>query len=149
MERFIYLREREKKESGHTLRDLRHRYLAHLETYVTRITNEESTESDIEVLREEFRNSVKDDLRSLNQELWGKVREAVFSKEMFVTAMAGVGTVAAAAAGTAFPALGTLTWGTASAAAAGGAAVADRYFSARRIVMQNHPMAYLYTAQTI
>jgi hypothetical protein len=142
----IALREREAKESGHTLRDLRHRYLESLETYVTRLTQEKVRQSDVVEIQRQFADDMKIDFKHLKKELGFAGRDALFSKEVIITALAALGTVASWAADLPLAAATTLAdfpvtiWGLLSAR--------NKYLSARDTIMQKHPMAYLYEAQS-
>jgi len=77
IERLIEFREREEKESGHTLRDLRHRYLAGLETHVKRLTTEGGKREDARQIRREIADDMRSDLASLRSELGSAKREVL------------------------------------------------------------------------
>src|SRR5262249_50028068 len=144
LERLIEFREREEKEPGNTLRDLRHRYVASLESYVTRLTTAKTRESDAEEVKRQFADDIKKDLNNMKQELSFARNEALLSKEILVTALAGIGTVASWVFGMPVPILGVLTTGGVPAAVGGVVAARSKYLSARYSIMQKHPMAYLY-----
>jgi hypothetical protein len=142
MEYLIALREREAKESGHSIRDLRHRYVGNLETYVSRISNEKSNKSDAAIVAEEYADDMKADLEDLRKELGFARRDAIFSKEIFVTAIA-----ASWAFGAPVPLEEVIKLGGGPATIGGLFAARNKYLSARHAIMKKHPMAYLYEAQ--
>jgi hypothetical protein len=90
----IKLREREEKESGHTLRDLRHRYVDSLETYVSKLVNEKATKADAKEIQRNFADDMNADLKDLRAELGFASKEALLSKEFLVMALTSVGTAA-------------------------------------------------------
>ena len=61
-----------------------------------------------------------------------------------MTVLAAAGTVASAAFGLALPILGAATAAGAPATIGGMLGAGNKYFSARRAILQRHPMAYLY-----
>jgi hypothetical protein len=143
----IELREREEKESGHSLRDLRHRYVASLEDYVSKITNQKATKADAQTILNEYAQDMERDLRELRKELGFAFKDAILSKEMLVTALAAVGTVASWALDVPVSLTGIVTTGGVPVTIGGLLAVRNKYLSARHTIMKNHPMAYLYEIQ--
>jgi hypothetical protein len=144
IERLIEFQEREEKESGHTLRDLRHRYLAGLETRVKRLTTEGGKREDARQIRREIADDMRSDLASLRSELGSAKREVLLSKEIVLTVLAAAGSVATWAFGHPIPIAGAITAAGVPAALVGTGATANKYVASRRAVMQKHPMAYLY-----
>jgi hypothetical protein len=142
----IKLREREAKESGYTLRDLRHRYLDGLQTYVARLTQEKVSESDAVEVQRQFADDMKADFRNLKQDLGFARGEAVFSKEIIITALAGIGTVAGWAFGMPVQIPGALAAADIPVTIWGLLGARNKYLAARRTMMEKHPMAYLYEA---
>jgi hypothetical protein len=140
----IEFREREEKEGGHTLRDLRHRYVSNLESYVKRITTEPGNESDAREIKRQFADDMRIDLAKLNRELRSTGRDALLSKEVLLTVLAGAGTIASWAFGVPIPILGAVTVAGVPAMLVGTGATANKYLAARRSVLERHPMAYLY-----
>jgi hypothetical protein len=90
----IKVRGRERRESDHSLETLRHRHLASLEEYVEKITTEKSRKSDAEEIRRQYESDMPKDLIELQKELGFARRKAFLSKEILVTALAAIGTVA-------------------------------------------------------
>lgn len=141
--RLIAFREREDKVGGHSLRDLRHRYLDTLEQHVKTIEGVK-TRKDREEVDRVFETKMKDDLRSLNEELRGAKTDAVFSKELITSVVVAGASAWGAMHGlpfeipAAFTALGApVTFG-------GLLTTRNKYSTSRKAIMQKHPMAYLY-----
>lgn len=144
----VKLREREAKESGHTLRDLRHRYVDSLQTYVTRLTQEKVRKSDALEIQRQFADDMKTDFKKLKAELGFAGRDAMFSKEIIITALAGIGTVASWGFGVPIQLPGALATTDIPVTAWGLLSARNKYLGARRAIMERHPMAYLYEAQS-
>jgi hypothetical protein len=147
MATLIRLRERELKESGHTLRDLRHRYVDGLETYVSNLTNEKVTKRDAKEIQRQFADDMKDDLKDLRAELGFAGREALLSKEVLVTAITAVGTAASWLFGVPVNLEGVVTAAGAPVAIGGLLAARNKYLKERSAILKKHPMAYLYEAR--
>jgi hypothetical protein len=144
IERLIAFREREAKESGHTLRDLRHRYLASLKRHVRRLTTEGGRPEDAKQIKREIADDMRSDLANLKKELGSVKRDVLLSKEVILTTLATAGSIASLAFGMPIPIAGTITAAGVPASLVGAAATANKYVAARRAVMQRHPMAYFY-----
>jgi hypothetical protein len=144
LSKLIEFRDKENGKDGHKYRELRYRYVDGLEKYVKQLTTTKGKASDVAEIRDAFRNDMKIDLQNLKDELRSAKREVALSKDVLVTALAGVGTVAAAAFCVTVPIVGTLTLAGAPATVAGAVSVANKFYSARRSTMQKHPMAYMY-----
>jgi hypothetical protein len=140
----IQFRERERNESGHAIRDLRHRYVDGLEKYVTRLTTMKGNASDTEEIKRQFADDMKIDLAQLKEELRFSKREALFSKDVIVAALAGIGTIACSVFGVSLPIAGALTTAGVPATVGGILGTGNRLLAARRATLQKHPMAYLY-----
>ena len=85
------------------------------------------------------------DLANLRSPNWGLLNAMLsYSKEILVTALAAVGSVAMAAFGVTLPILGAITVTGVPATIGGLYGAGNKYFAARRTVLQKHPMAYLY-----
>jgi hypothetical protein len=96
---------------------------------------------------DEYRNDMDRDLRELRKELGFARRDAILSKEVLVTALAALGTVASWALDVPVSLTGITTAGGASVTVGGLLAARNKYLSARHTIMKSHPMAYLYEAQ--
>jgi hypothetical protein len=143
----IELREREAKESGHTLRDLRHRYVDSLETYVARLTQEKVRKADAKEIQRQFADDMKIDFKKLKDELGFAGRSNLFSKEILITALAVGGSVASWAFDFPIHFPGEMLLGGIPVTIWGLLRAGNKYFGARRAVLEKHPMAYLYEAQ--
>jgi hypothetical protein len=146
IETLITLREREAKESSHSLRDLRHSYVESLENYVTRLVGEKTTKSDAENIKREFQEDMERDLRRLRRELGFAGKEALFSKEMFATVLTTVGTAASWVFGAPLHLEGVVSQAGIPAAIGGLLRTRNKYLEKRQSVLEKHPMAYLYEA---
>jgi len=147
MATLIRLREREAKEAGHTLRDLRHRYVDGLETYVTKLVNERATKSDAREIQRQFADDMKGDLKELRAELGFAGRDAFLSKEFLVTAITAIGTAASWLFGVPVNLEGVVTAAGAPVAIGGLLAAQNKYLKERSAILKKHPMAYLYEAR--
>jgi len=144
----IDFRKRERKSGGHAYRDLRHRYLDRLETYVKTLTSTKGTRSDAKLLRDELAHDMKDDIDSLREELGLARNEILFSREMITSAVAGLGTIATVAFSTPLLIAGVVTGVGAPVLIGGLLGSANKYRSTRRLLLQKHPMAYLYEIES-
>jgi hypothetical protein len=147
MTTLIRLRERELRESGHTLRDLRHRYVDGLENYVSKLTNERTTKRDAKEIQRQFADDMKSDLKDLRAELGFAGREAFLSKEVLVTAITAVGTAASWLFDVPVNLEGVVTAAGAPVAVGGLLAARNKYLKERSTILKKHPMAYLYEAR--
>jgi hypothetical protein len=144
LSKLIAFRDKENGKDGLQYRELRYRYIDGLEKYVRQLTTAKGKASDLEQINDNFKNDMKIDLQNLESELRSAKRDVAFSKDVMVTALAAAGTVAAAAFSVVVPVVGTLTLVGAPATVAGVAGVANKFYAARRGIMQKHPMAYIY-----
>jgi len=140
----IRLREREAKEVGHTLRDLRHRYVDGLEAYIARIVNEKTTKADAAEIRRQFADDMKGDLKDLQAELGFARKDALLSKEFLVTGLAAIGTVASWLFSTPVNLGDVFTAAGAPVTIGGLLATRNKYLKDRAATLKKHPMAYLY-----
>jgi hypothetical protein len=144
LSKLIEFRDKENGKDGLQYRELRYRYVDGLAKYVKELTTAKGKASDIEEIKTNFKTDMAIDLRNLEGELRSAKRDVAFSKDVMLTALAGVGTVASAAFAVAIPILGVVTAAGIPATIAGVAGTANKYFSARKAIMQKHPMAYMY-----
>jgi hypothetical protein len=140
----VQLREREEKESGHSLRDLRHRYVDGLETYVSRLTAEKTSKADAAEIQRQFADDMKADLKDLQTELRFARTDALLSKEFFATVLTVAGTAASWLFGAPLAMEGVVTAGGAPVAIGGLLGVRNKYLKERQAILKEHPMAYLY-----
>jgi hypothetical protein len=108
--------EHEATESGHTLRDLRHRYVERIENQVKKASTTAATGTDIEQLERGFAQECEEDVAALQQELRMEKRGALLSKDVLVTLIAATGSLALALFANQFhiPTVFTLAGGTAN-----------------------------------
>lgn len=88
------------------------------------------------------------DFKKLKAELGFSGRDAIFSKEIIITALAGLGTVASWAFGVPVQLPGALATADIPVTIWGLLGARNKYLAARRAIMEKHPMAYLYEAQS-
>jgi hypothetical protein len=143
----IDFRVRESVDSSHSLRDLRHRYAEHLETYVSRLANEKATKADAHEIKRQFEDDMTADLRDLRQELGFGKKDVAFSKEIIATVLTVGGTAASRLFGVPLPLEGVIAMGGVPAAIGGWLGVRNKYLKERQAVLKKHPMAYLYEAE--
>ena len=138
----INFRKREAQEGGHAIRDLRHRYVERLESYVRTLTTVRGHAGDVDEVKRQFRQDMRDDVAMLKDELRTTLWDVVISKEMLAAAIAGAGTIAAFMFNAPIPLteVATATGGTFSIGGLLG--VRNKFLSARSAMLQKHPMAY-------
>lgn len=144
LKKLIEFRQREQRERSSDYTQLRHRYLEGLEKYVKALTSVQGRASDAQEIKRNFQSDMEHDFDNLKEELGFARRDALLSKEVLVTALAAAGSVAALAFGVALPILGAVTVVGGPAAIAGLFHAGNKYFSARRAILEKHPMAYCY-----
>jgi hypothetical protein len=148
LSRLIEFRKREARSGGHIYRDLRHRYVDRMEAYVRTLTQSKGTRSDGKVLARELMHDMKDDLAVLGDELGFAKNEVLFSRDMIVAAVAGLGTIATSAFGLPFALSGVVTAVGSPVMIGGLLASRNKFRSMRKDLLQKHPMAYLYQLET-
>jgi hypothetical protein len=150
MERLIAFREREEKSSrSHDYRALRHSYLDQIEAHVKAAALHQPGSADRVELDRQFSQRMEDDLADLKDELGIARRDAILSKESLTLVslgMVGLGALTAGAALTAIPLAIAAAVKTAGVVASigGPLALGHKYGAARKQVLRQHPMAYLY-----
>jgi len=148
LKRLVDLRRREEKTGGHAIRNLRHSYLDHIESYVKRLTTTKGQPGDEVEIKRQFRDDIADDLANLRDELRFARNDALFSKEMLSVAVALAGTIAAWAFGIPFVSPGVFTAVGAPVEIGGLLGATNKYSSVRRSILEKHPTAYLYQLQS-
>jgi hypothetical protein len=144
LDQLIKYRKREERENGHTLRNLRHKYVARIEKHVTDLTtNPKLTQSDVEELERLFFQGGLDDLRGLQQELG--VEKQDLGKDIVATVVAAAGTVAASV----LPAMAPIIKGVVDQIGQpvkifGALSRANKFSQARAAILRKHPLALLY-----
>jgi hypothetical protein len=142
----IRFRTHEAKESGHTLRDLRHRYLGKLDEYVEQLLTKGVTQADVREIKRQFADEMEHDFKELKTELRVAKTSLWTSKEIITTAVTGVG-AASWLAGYQLPLKEVLTLGGTPISVGGLIRAGSDYLKERKALLQRHPMAYLYQAQ--
>jgi hypothetical protein len=140
----IEFRKREAKEGGHSIRDLRHRYVEKLESFVKTLTTVRGHQADADEVKRQFRQDMGDDVTKLKEELRSNLWDVVLSKEMLIAGIAGAGTIAAFMFNAPVPMteVATTTGGTFSIGGLLG--MRNKFLATRRSLLERHPMAYLY-----
>jgi hypothetical protein len=143
LRKLIDFRKREAKSGGSAIRELRHNYLDGIEEFVTTLTTTKGSASDEIEIKRQFTLKMKDDLTELRRELGSARNEALLSKEMLLTTIALIGTVAAAAFAAPLVVPEVVTWGGTIVSIGGLLGVGNKYQSSRREILKKHKMAYL------
>jgi hypothetical protein len=138
----ITLRRRESSRSGGDLSAMRRRYLEALQAHLKRVGSESRSLSDVQELQHRFREELKGDLHDLKAELNLADRQALFSKEIFVTLLVTAGCLISPLVGLA---------GLPSSIGATGviplAKAWTDYRGSRRTALRKHTMSWLYLAK--
>jgi hypothetical protein len=142
--KLIEFRELEAREAGHTLRDLRHRYVKRIEEQVKKAATTAATGTDIEQLEREFAQECKDDVAALQQELGMERRSALLSKDVLITIIAGAGSLALALFANQFHVPTVFTLGGLPITAGGLFSARDKFVKSRSDLLRKHPMAFLH-----
>ena len=141
LRRLIDFRKKESAEGGHAIRDLRHRYIDHLQSCLKNLTASGVTEGDRKEIERQFEDNMRVDLGFLRDELRIARNDLFLSKDMIVAVLAGIG----AAASFLVPPIPLLAgFGAAPLTFGGVLSARNKYYTSRRDIMRKHPMAYLY-----
>jgi hypothetical protein len=127
----ISLRQREEREGGHSLRDLRHRYLTKINECTDKLATQARTQGDKAEIERAFEQEMKDDLKALQNELRAHGKKTLLSKELAVAVVASAGVVVEPVVSSVLGigALGKLK---------------VEYREGRNKVLRNHSMSWLY-----
>jgi hypothetical protein len=139
LKKLVALRKREEGSAdGHLVRDLRHRFVERLDKQAQHLS-EVTAPTDIEELRQQFKDEMLDDLRDLKEALKLEAQQVVGTKEIIASIATTAATVAALMTGVLPVAIsgGLATLG-------GLIASKSRFVKARHEILKKHPMAYLY-----
>jgi hypothetical protein len=139
--KLLAMRKREARTSTADFRKMRTRYYSALKAYADRIVNQARTPQDIMAVEEDFRASMRDDLKSLKKELRLASLEPLFSKEMAVCVLAVAGALAFPHIG--IPGLAVTLKGVGVIPLI---ATALRHKKERRNALLTHSMSWLYYA---
>ena len=147
LEALIGFRERERSRHGSDYTQLRHRYRERIEEYVRQLISVKGHASDAKEVEHIFQQDLEADVSNLKAELGYAKRDIALSKEILVSALAAVGTIAASAFGGTSFALDAMTLAGTPVTLGGLFCASNKYYAARRAILQKHPMAYLYSMQ--
>lgn len=142
LKKLIEFRKREASQGGHTIRDLRHRYVEKLENHVKEAAGQSAR--DRAERDRQFAQDMEDDLAELREEMRIEATQTVFSKEILIAVLAGFGAAVSwvAPQPAIFPE--AITASGAPASIGGLIAAGNKFMSARRSLLKKHPMSYLY-----
>jgi hypothetical protein len=122
---------------------LRANYAGAVEKYVDELTVADITETDAYALRDEFKNKMELDMKSLKEELGPLAKKTILSKEVAVAVAAKVaGTAVLTSSG-----VGALLGGAFAVGAL--SRLRTEYRAARDATFGRHPMAFLYAAKGV
>lgn len=142
--RLIEFRKNEVKEQGHFIRNLRHRYMERIESYMSLLSSVSGKQSDESEIKRQFEEDMKDDLAALRDGLKVARNEVLTSKEIIAAGVAATGAIAALAMGMVpAAAAGLVTITSFPATIAGLLGTRNKYLSSRKAILEKHPMAYL------
>ena len=146
VDKWIAFRRREAGASdGHFIRDLRHRFVKHIGAQAASIVQAKK-KSDIEELKRQFEQDASDDFRALKEALKIEAVQMIPTKEVMFTVLAGAAAMLAFATSGIVPMPDVITPSGAVASIGGLMASRGKYIGARRKVLREHPLAYLYEA---
>jgi hypothetical protein len=141
LEQLVEFRRREYAEQrGDDLRQLRHKFSDHLTSLAKTLSDPAYKSIDHKEICLQAEEELKHDLREIGRELRVKEVQLVLSKEIFATALISIGSIAT-------PLPVSVEVGAVVSAIGGIAAIyvaRSKFFEARRDLLKNHPMAYLY-----
>ena len=147
LSKWIKLREREVGAAdGYQVRDLRHRFVEHLEVQAKSIATARSgaERQEIEIQLEE---DIQDDYRALREALKLEAWQSFPTKEIMVSALGGAAAIGALFLNSVVPMPDVVSSTGAIASIGGVLASKSKYVKARRKVLQDHPISYLYEAR--
>lgn len=146
LESLVKFRKRESKQTNKSLLALRHHYSDTIEAYVGELTKPNLVLSEVEDIREDFRSSLAKDLGHLREEMGFAKRSLATAKELWATAVAGVGLMnAPAIAGASADYSGAFAAAGGIVAIAGIASSTNAFLKTRVDALRRHPMGYLYS----
>ena len=150
IDRLLAFRKRETNPgNGHDYRRLRHAYVDSLQEHAKAVAGYPLGTADRTMLDEQFEQKMEDDLAELKDQLGIAKTDAILSKESL--ALIGLAAVAATAfasgaavAAIPYAIIGAVQTSGLLASVGGPLLMAHKYGVARKNVLRNHPMAYLY-----
>jgi hypothetical protein len=144
LKHWVALRKREAvSNDGHLIRDLRHRFVAHLESQAESLAAA-TRGTDQKELRRQFEEDMCDDYQALRDALKLEAHQVLGTKELIVAVLGVIATIGAAVTNAPMPIVDVVGTGGAVVAIGGLLARHSKFISARQKVLHEHPMAYLY-----
>jgi hypothetical protein len=144
---WVKLREREVGAAdGYQVRDLRHRFVDNLEKQASRLAKAKST-TERDEIRAQIEEENLDDCRDLREALKLEAWQMLPTKEVLVSVLGGAAQIVGLALNTTLPMPDVVSATGAVAAIGGLLASRSKYVMARRRVLQEHPLSYLYEAR--
>ena len=152
LRRLIDFRKRESQETGHSVRDLRHKYLDRIDAHMTAIANTlNKNPADLEEQNRTFIDDMEDDYRKLCDELRFEAKDVIFSKLLSKDVLCPVIAGAAALIALLNPAVAAshlagyaITGTTAAATIFGLLGANNKFAKTRKDILAKHPTAYIY-----
>lgn len=139
----INLRQREEKEGGQALRQMRHAFLDAVSAHVSELGKEGRRESDQVEMTRVFDQAIETDYKDLKRELGFAALDSVLSHEVLgVALVTGAGVAALMANG--LPTSTSLSVGGTLVSIGGALMVASKFGARRAEILKEHPSAYLY-----
>jgi len=144
--KWIKFREREAGAAdGHHVRDLRHRFVLHIEAHAKKMAGAKSGAERAEI-KLQFEEDTRDDYNALREALKLEAWQMLPTKEVIVSVLGGIAALASIMLNTVIP-LPDVVTSTGAAASIGGLLASNsKYVKARRGVLRDHPLSYLYEA---
>jgi hypothetical protein len=144
--KWIQFREREEAAAdGHHVRDLRHRFVEKIEAQAKKIAAAKTGAQRTEI-ETQIEEDMRDDYKALREALKLEAWQMLPTKEIVVCVLGGVAALGGLALNTVIPMPDVVT-GTGALASIGGLiASKSKYVNARRKVLREHPVSYLYEA---
>jgi hypothetical protein len=144
LSRLIEFRKSEEAEHGHSIRQLRHRYVDKIESYLSILADLKRKSGDEDNIKRQFEIDMKDDLAGLRDALKFARNEVFTSREIISAGVAAAGVIAALAIGAVPAAFASFVTITSAPVMIGGLfGTRNKYLSSRRAMLEKHPMAYL------
>lgn len=146
LSKWIKFREREDGAAdGHQVRALRHRFVEHLETHASSVVGAKTGAARVE-MESQFEEDSRDDLKALREALKLEAGQVLSTKEVLFSALAAIAAIGSFALNSVVPMPDVVTSTGAVASIGGLLATRYKYVSARRKVLRDHPLSYLYEA---
>jgi hypothetical protein len=144
--KWIEFRKRENSAAdGHQVRDLRHRFVEHIETQAKRIASAKSGVERTEIEMQSGEDTL-DDYKALHEALKLEAWQLFPTKEIIISILGGIAAIGSLALNSVIPMPDVLTSTGAIASIGGLLASKSKYVNARRNVLRDHPLSYLYEA---